>query len=176
MKSILSVRLMVMLVAIMGLSACHSMKHTVEVNDNDYPMSKTPKLYSMAMTEIGPESYTVNGTFRITKNVWSLGVGRFPVTPASFDLTSELNQAVRDRGGNAIVNLNIQSETTMLTRASGVVAMFFATIGTLGMVSGGLNGEWDTVAMSAGVASIGLLMPGWNKLIVTGEVVTVPEY
>lgn len=175
MKNIIQKTLFILMVTLVA-SGCHSFKHTAEVKDNKYPISLTPYLYSETLSELGTENYAVVESFKITKRVWSIGVGRFPLTPSHFDLTDDLNKIVEQHGGNAIVNLNMNSSTTMLTNVSGGVAFTIFSVGLLGTVLNASDSEWDQAGITSMVMVSAVLMPGWNKVTITGEVVKIDGF
>ncbi|MEX0685929.1 MAG: hypothetical protein WD267_12650 [Balneolales bacterium] len=170
-------RLIFLIAMIFTVNGCFGYKHTAEVTNNQYPVTMTESLYAEDLRELGAESYTIIDDFKITKRTWSLGAGLlFPIGRSHFDFSNELDQIIMENDGNAIINFSVKSNTTLLTKISGTGLFLFGTIGTIGMISNGVNSNWRGAGMGGGMLLASLMLPGWNKITISGQVVQVNDF
>jgi hypothetical protein len=156
----------ILTVSFLTFQGCTNYEATLSVEETEFPISMTEYLYSEDLNEIGENGYRVVGKFKFTRYMTGLFHGKLPLTKTSFELSDDINEAIRDKGGNAMVNFKIKSTSNAL------VTTIVGGTGTVIMPLAGLIMALNENYVGAGaVVLAGALLPNISKVKVTGDIV-----
>jgi hypothetical protein len=148
---------------------------TIEATHLEQPVSMTSAIHNADMQVLTPKEYEELGRFSVQFSGWSFGS---PVSPNPHkDISDELNEIVKEKGGNGITQLSIRASNHPLN----FVSAFVRGMSILGIIGGlgSMAAKDAKIGESAGVvvlsAACFLFAPTIGEFTVKGMVVRMKE-
>lgn len=162
--------LLLLLIVGWAVQGCTSFEATLAMEETAYPISMNELLYSDNLEEIGPTAYRKVGSFKFTRYMTGLFHGKVPLTQTDFDLSDDINEAIKAKGGNAMVNFRAKTSsnaiTTTVVGTAGTIIM--PTIGIVDMA----NKKYVRGAL---ITALGFALPNISKVVVKGDIVVIED-
>jgi hypothetical protein len=133
-----------------------------------FPVSMNSLLYTNNLEEIGDEAYEKIGSFKFRRYMSGVFHGKVPITQTEFDLSDDINEAIENAGGNAMVNFRVKSTSNIITTTviGGIGTVILPTIGIVDAI----NGQYGRGAL---LTAIGAVLPNVSKVVVQGDIVRI---
>lgn len=155
---------------IINVQACTSYEATLTMEKTVYPVSMNSLLYTNDLDEIGDEAYEKVGSFKFRRYMTGAFHGKLSLTKTEFDLSDDINNAIEEAGGNAMVNFRVKSTSNAIiaTIVGGIGTVIMPTIG----VVEAFNGEYGRAAL---ITTLGAALPNLSKVVVQADIVRIND-
>ncbi len=160
----------------LALSGCYAgSQFTLEASHLNQPVSMTSAIHNADLQVLTPAEYDELGNFSISFSGWSVGS---PLSPnPRKDISDELNDVVKEKGGNGITRLRITATNGSMNYVSAFLrgVSWFALIGGAALLFSHDPDKVTPVATIA-ISTAGiLLLPTVGEFTVEGTVVRIKQ-
>ena len=138
----------ILLILFVTLSGCSvGAKINIEAQNLDYPVSQSTSIYTPTGEFIYPDNYELISDFSYNFKKWGISSINIQSTE---DISDQLNEIIEEKGGDAIVNLEISMRNT----GTNSFMVFIKSVALMGsIIATGVTVSQPTTFTATAVAS-----------------------